>query len=391
MARVACTIVFALAGALLASFAARVPAVRERAELSSGELGLAFVGLEAGAVLGLGLGGALCARLGSRRALRVGFAVHPAALAAVGFAPSLVWLALGLAVTAAGVSLIDVAMNTQGVEIESRRDRPVLSGLHAAHSVGVLAGGLGGAAAAAAGLAVQAHLAIIAGLGAVAGQAATFALLKESVAPGPPPTWPRGRLLGLGALAFCTFLVDGAANNWSAVQMRTAHDAGEGTAAATFAIFASALVVGRVAGDRVVVRLGSVRAVRGGGVLAACGLLAALLAPSVAPALCGWFAAGLGIALVAPTVMRVAGATAGMPTPIAIATVTSVGYLGSFTGPPLIGGLASLIGLSAALGIAVSAALAVSALAGRAATGEQGSDEPDARVGSPSPFPATEV
>src|SRR3954468_13731500 len=227
MARVACTVVFTLAGGLLASFAARVPAVRERAGLSSGELGLAFLALEAGAVVGLGLGGALCARLGSRRALRIGFVVHPAALIAVGLAPSLAWLALGLAVTAGGVSLIDVAMNTQGVELESRHDTPVLAGLHAAHSVGVLAGGLGGAAAAAAGLAVQVHLAIVAGLGLVAGPGATLALVEEAVAPGPPPTWPRGRLLGLGALAFCAFLVDGAANNWSAVQIRSAHDVGQ--------------------------------------------------------------------------------------------------------------------------------------------------------------------
>jgi hypothetical protein len=59
--------------------------------------------------------------------------------------------------------------------------------------------------------------------------------------------------------------------------------------------------------------------------------------------------------------MRAAG-----PSPAAIAAVTSIGYLGSFTGPPLIGGLASLSGIGAALVVVVAAAAAIVALASRA-------------------------
>src|SRR3954447_16960681 len=112
MTRLACAVIFALAGGQLASFAARVPAIQERAGLSAGALGLAFLALEAGALLGLPLGGGLCARLASRASLRLGLLVSPAGLAAIPLAPF-----LALPVCALGTSVVDVAMNVQGLEL----------------------------------------------------------------------------------------------------------------------------------------------------------------------------------------------------------------------------------------------------------------------------------
>src|SRR5690349_24443629 len=151
-ARVATTAVFAVTGFVFASWAARIPAVQDRLGLSPGELGVAFLALNAGAVAGLPGGGALVARVGSRRCLRAGFALYPPALVSAALAPGLAALAAGLLVMAGANSAIDVAMNTQGGELERRYARPVMSGLHAGHSLGVLAGGVAGAAAAGAGI-----------------------------------------------------------------------------------------------------------------------------------------------------------------------------------------------------------------------------------------------
>lgn len=178
-ARAATTVVFFATGAIFASWGARIPAVQDRLGLSAGELAIAVLGIEGGAVLGLPAGGALTARLGSRRTLRVGFTLYAAAMAAVGLAPGLATLTAALALTAAATSLNDVAMNVQGVELERRAGRPVLSGLHAGHSVGVLAGALIGTVAAAAGVGVAAHFAAVAAAGLLAGMAATFALVDE--------------------------------------------------------------------------------------------------------------------------------------------------------------------------------------------------------------------
>jgi MFS family permease len=354
-ARAATTLIFFMAGFLFAAWATRIPAIKDNLDLSAGELGVAILGLEAGAIAGLPAGAALAARTGSRAAIRIGFAVYPPALLAVALAPGLAALAAAVAAMAAGNSVVDVGMNAQGVELERRYGRPLLSGLHAGHPFGLVAGGLLGSAAAAAGTPVGAHLAAVAAVGLATGIGVTFALVRE---PAPPSrrrrfTRPSGPLLGLGLIAFCAFLLDGAANNWSAIHLSTVHGAGQGLAAAAFTLFALALAAGRLFGDRLVERLGRVRVVRGCGVVAAAGSAVAIAAPSAAGSLLGWALFGLGLAALAPTVLGGAPAAGGGSPAAAIAAVTTVGYLGSFTGPPLVGALAEATGLSAALGLLV--------------------------------------
>jgi hypothetical protein len=131
--------------------------------------------------------------------------------------------------------VIDVAMNAQGVELERRYLRPILSGLHAAHPFGMLAGGLVGTAAAAADLAVGPHFGLAGGCGLVAGLAATRWLVAEPDRPRRRLlARPSGRLLLLGVIAFCAFLLDGTANNWSAVHLHGERGASPAVAAAGF-------------------------------------------------------------------------------------------------------------------------------------------------------------
>ena len=162
---------------------------------------MAVLGLEGGALAGLPAGAALVARLGSRPSLRLGFAVYPTALLAVALAPGLAWLAAALAAMAAANSVVDVAMNAQGIELERRYRRPILSGLHAAHPFGMLAGGLGGTTAAAAGLAVLPHFAMAAAtrLAPPVAVAAVTTLGYLGSFTGPPVIGALAELTGLSA------------------------------------------------------------------------------------------------------------------------------------------------------------------------------------------------
>jgi MFS family permease len=395
----AATALFVLTGLVSATWAARIPAIQEQLALSAGALGLAVLGLEGGAIAGLPAGGALVTRRGSRAVLRLGFAAYPLALIAVALAPALVALAAALAAMAFANSLVDVAMNVQGVALERSERRPLLSRLHSGHAFGVLAGGLGGTAAAAAGLPVGAHFAVVAAVAIVIGQAAAALLVEEGATDasggderarrlaadaetagglGGPGGYERGRgaprrpvdrrLALLGAVAFCAFLLDGGAFAWIAVHLRS-EGAGPGLAAAGFTAFAFALALGRLPGDRLVERYGRGAVVRGGALLAAAGIAFALVAPAPAIAIAGWAALGAGLAPLAPGVIgAVAGASA-TPAPQAIAGVTTIGYFGSFSGPPLIGALAGPLGLTTALGLMVAVALTAGLLAGPALPG----------------------
>jgi MFS family permease len=257
-------------------------------------------------------------------------------------------------------------MNAQGIELERRYRRPLLSGLRAGHPFGLVAGGLLGSAAAAADVPVEAHLGAVAAMGLAAGIGATFALVREQPAPGGRAfTRPSGRLVGLGLVAFCAFLLDGAAYNWSAVHLSSEHGAGTALAAGAFTLFALTLAVGRLFGDRLAARLGRARLVRLCGAVAAAGGVLALAAPSVPVALAGWALFGLGLAALAPTVLGAAPAAGGGSPAAAVAAVTTVGYLGSFTGPPLVGALAEASSLTAALGLLVAVSGAMILLASR--------------------------
>lgn len=359
--------VFAAAGWLPAAWATRIPATKEELGLSAGELGLAILGLEAGAVTGLPVGAWVVSRSGSRRALRGGFPAFALAVLAVGLAPGLALLAAALAAMAFANSVVDVALNAQGIELERRAGHPLLSCLHAGHPLGLVAGGLAGTAAAAAGVPVAAHLGAAALLGLLAAGAAARRLVDDGAPERPPGlARPSRRVLLLGALAFCAFALDGAASNWSAVHLRTEHGAPAGLAAAAFTAFALAMAAGRLAGDRLLVRLGRLRLVRLCAAVAVAGAALVVIAPGAGAALAAWALLGLGLAAVAPAVLGAAPASGRESPAVAIAAVTTIGYLGSFTGPPVIGALAEVGGLSVALLVLVVLGAALGLLAGPA-------------------------
>jgi MFS family permease len=343
-------VMFVVAGWLPAAWATRIPAIKTELGLSDGGLALAILGLEAGAILGLPTGAALVARIGSRHALPIGFVAFAPALLAVGLAETLTGLAAALAVMALANSIVDVAMNAQGVELERRAQRPLLSGLHVGHPVGLVAGGLAGTVAAATDLPVAAHFAIAGVIGLGSALAASARLLAER-SEGPQPAFarPSRKLLLLGLLAFCAFALDGAAYNWSAVDLRTEHNASLALAAWAFTAFAIAFALGRIIGDRQVTRFGRMRVTQGCAGVAATGAALIVLAPAALPAIAGWALFGLGLAAVAPTVLGAAPHTGDAAPATAIAAVTTIGYLGSFTGPSALGALAQATQLSTAL------------------------------------------
>jgi MFS family permease len=388
-ARAATALVFFLTGAVFATWAARLPALTERLDLTPGGTSVALAGVEAGALGGLVVAGRLVNGLGSSRSLRVGFVAYPTALVAVASAPSLGWLVAAMAVMGVANSAIDVAMNVQGVELERRYGRPLLSGLHSAHSFGVVAGGVGGTLCAARAVPLTAHFAAVAGIALVASQLSMGALLSERRegadhdAPCDRGSRPgaaddaRRRLVAIGLLASGGFFVEGAASDWSAIELRTVHGAGPGLAGAAFTTFSLALALSRLGADRLVARHGRARFTHAAASVAAIGAGTVVVSGSAGVALIGWAVVGAGVAGIAPTLLGAAPGASAAPSSVAIATVSAIGYSGSFAGPPIIGALASLTSLPAALASLVLGAGAIAFFARRTLSdGDRGASEP---------------
>ena len=363
-ARSVATIFFAN-GFMFANWVVRIPAVKEDLALGEGALGVALLFMAIGGILAMQLGGALTARIGSAPVAVVSGALYCLAFPTLGLAPSVVWLALGLALVGLGNGAMDVSMNAQADAVERHEGRRVMSFSHAMFSLGLALGTIPAGAFAAARVEPAVHFALVGVPMAllVLSRARTLVRDVEASAAGPSFALPRGPLLLLGLICLCGAVVEGAMNDWIAVYVEHALGFGAVAAAVAFGAFSSAMLIGRLAGDVVTDRLGDVGAVRYGLVLAALGV--ALSATGV-PALftLGFALVGLGIAGIFPSVFRAAGRVPGRPRGPSMAAAVTLGYAGFLAGPPAIGFLAEATSLRVALCLLIPLCLAGAALAG---------------------------
>jgi MFS family permease len=361
-ARVAITAVFALNGFLFGTLFSRLPALRERADLSHGQVGLLLLCSTAGLFLMQPVAGALTARLGSRPVVVLGALAYSLGLVPIALAPSAAALAPAFVLIGMGSGILDVSMNVQGVAVEDSLGHPILASLHAAFSFGGLAGALVGGLAAALGLGLEPHFVFVALVGIALTLTVRPRLMGERQ-PASAPLWarPSRRLAALGALAFCVLLAEGAVNDWIALYFKDQLGVASSLAAIALAVFSLAEATGRLLGDRATVAIGAGRLARRAALLAAVGFGLALAASVPLVAALGLVATGLGIAVLFPLTLRAAAAQPGGSGP-AIAAVSSVGYIGFVVGPPLIGGIAELVSLRAALLVVVAVCLAAAAL-----------------------------
>lgn len=379
---------FLLTGLIFATWAARIPTVKANLGLSDGELAIAFVALNAGAVIGLQLGALVVAHVGSRATLLVALPLFAGMLIALALAVNLATLALALAVSACVNSVVDVAINEQGVGLERLRRRPLLSGLHAMHPLGGLIGSAVAALAARSGIPLIAHFGGIALLAALLAMIASRPLLPAATLhreehgnshTSPWTAWTR-RLVWLGALAFIFTLAEGSALDWSAILLRDRLRTTTAIAATAVATFQLAVTLGRLLGDRLIDRLGPVTAFRAGCLLGGGGCAAGLLVGTPPGALIGFALLGLGLATLLPLSISAAGATGEVSDADAVARVSMLGYLGSFTGPALIGLLANRVGLASALLLPAAAVVASALGASHVRTAARSDPQPYARA-----------
>ncbi|MFH8796580.1 MFS transporter [Streptomyces sp. NPDC017941] len=376
-AQLAIAALFCVLGFQYATWAARLPALKSKLDLSEAELGLLLMACGVGAAASFPLVAALSRRWGSQRLALLSALFLGVLLLALAAAPN---YPVALAVMCAdglGVGCLNVAMNAQGAALESRHRRTAMSQLHATFSAGSLGAALLASGMSALSHSVALHFGVAAVLVILLTLYAQPSLLPEEQPAGPPPgetadgvaggaeggaaakkrrTWTvpsRVTLWMGGAMVFGT-VAEGAMNDWSALYMKEVADASARLAPLGIAVVSVMMVLARLFADGWRTRWGDARVVRVGSVLAAAGLAFALLAGGVVPALIGFACMGLGIAAVTPCVY-VAAARQG---PDALALVAAMGTTGLLAGPPVIGFIAagsSLVWGMAA--VAVSASL----------------------------------
>ena len=367
-ARRALGLVFLANGALFATWAVNIPGVRDRLHLSEAEVGLAVLAIGLGSLPTMPLTGGWTARFGSHRVTQLGVVLCMLSLLLPFVAPSLGTLVVALALLGAANGALDVAMNAQGVTVERRIARPIMSRLHASFSLGGVLGALLGTLLVGR-VPMLAHVGLVVVLTTLTGLWAGRQLLPD-LPPSADETASASTMRGmgpavllLGALCFLGMLAEGANYDWAALYYRDVLGLSEGLSGIGYAAFVATMTLGRWFGDTLRQRLGDETTVRGGALLTALGLGVALLARDPLPVTLGFALSGLGLSNVVPVLYGVAGHALAGP---GIARVATIGYTGFLLGPPAIGFIAQVVGLPAALGLALVGAALVALLGGPA-------------------------
>ena len=365
-------VAFSGSGFAFASWASRIPQVRDRLHLSPAQLGLVLLCIAAGSLLALPLSGPVVHRFGSRRTVAGMAVLLMAGLAAVsvGYLVGLVPVILGLFVLGFANGAWDVAMNVQGALVERHLGRSIMSRFHAGYSLGTVAGALIGAAMVALHVPVTAHLLAVAlvivlvvpwGARAFVDDAAGISeQAEEAGRRSALAAWrePRTLLIGVFVLAFA--FAEGTGNDWVGIAMIDGYGTSAAVGTLAFAAFLSAMTVGRWFGPGLLDRHGRVPVIRVLSVLGIAGTLLFVFAPSPPLAFAGSLLWGLGVSLGFPVGMS-AGADEPQYAAGRVSVIASIGYCAFLAGPPSVGFLGDQLTVLRAL-TAVAVLLGLAAL-----------------------------
>ena len=349
--------VFILSGFAFASWASRIPSIRDALDLTPRTLGLVLLAIAVGSVTSMPLAGVVVGRLGTARTVAVMALVAAAGLATagLGYPVGVGAVLVGLFALGIGNGTWDVAMNVEGSAVEQELGRAIMPRFHAGFSVGTVAGALVGAAMVALGVSATVHLVAVAGIVATAGPLAVRDFLPDGHAPAedgerrnPLKAWTEPRTLLIGLFVFAAAFTEGTGNDWLGVAMIDGYGAAAALGALTFAIFLAAMTLGRWFGPGLIDRHGRVRTVRIFAALALVGLALVVWGSTLPLAMAGAALWGLGTALGFPVGMSAAGDDPAHA-PARVSVVATIGYLAFLAGPPLIGFLGEHTGTLRAL------------------------------------------
>ncbi|SEW43731.1 Fucose permease [Austwickia chelonae] len=375
-AKVATSLVFALNGWTFATWAGRIPTLREDLGLSPGQLGLVMLVGSAGSLLGLPFAGRLVGRFGAAWAVRTGAALSLSSLMGVGFTAGVLHsvpvTAVPLFLSMLGIGIWDVSMNIEGAAVEHHLGRTIMPRYHAAFSLGTVFSALLSSGLTAAGVPIVVHFWVVSPLiffavawcvraflprAQEADEAGVGQVGGVSPAVDPPAggsAWCEPRTLLIGVVTMVAAFTEGAANDWLSVAFIDGYRLPQWAGVLGFAVFLGFMTAGRWFGAPLLDRYGRVPVLRALFVLAGVGSLLVVFG-TASWAYLGAAVWGVGVSLGFPVGMSAAADDPGRAA-ARMSVVSTVAYGAFLMGPPGLGWLGDHVGVLRSLGV-VSALL----------------------------------
>jgi MFS family permease len=360
--KIAVSFFFVSCGSALALWAVHIPLIQETVGIDYSTLGLLLMLSAIGGFGAMQLSGWMIDHVGARTSTRIGGVAVGLSLLGPAFSTS-PWM-LGLAVMGLGLGLagLDVAVNASALQVEKVNKKAIFTFFHLFWSVGGLLGAGIGFVTISAGFVQSQTLPIYGALLSIIGFfMATWLLPDEPVANSENKVANKAagksnrRVLGFvvlaGLMASSGAIIEGVAQDWSALYLKDVQNVSVALAAWGLAAFNIGMILGRIFIDRIVEQRGRGFVIRWGALFSAVAIGLQAIAPSFELSLFFWFLLGLGVSGVVPQLIAASGEIGeASHSGRNMAKVAGITYVGGLAGPSIIGLLTRSLPLEVAIG-----------------------------------------
>jgi len=360
--RLAVGVVFFLQGICFASWASRIPTIQQNLGLSDSQLGAVLLALPIGLMLSLPLSGWLITKIGSRKVAIFNVMFYSLILVGLGLAENTYGLIAGLFFFGLAGNMVNISINTQAVGVEAMYKKSIMASFHGLWSLAGFIGAAVGTIMIGSEIIPFYHflvMLVISWLGLAL--SASYLIKEDSKGNENQPIFvkPDKSLINLGIIAFCSMICEGAMFDWSGVYFKKVVQAEPAWVGAGYTAFMCTMALSRFLADWFTSRFGLKVILQLSGILTASGLMIAVLLPQLTTAIIGFFLVGAGVSSVVPLVYGAAGKSKVLSPGVALAAVSTIGFLGFLVGPPLIGLVAGATSLRGSFSIIAVMGLAI--------------------------------
>ena len=366
--RIAVGAIFFLAGLCFASWASRIPTIQNNLGLSETSLGMVLLALPVGLMLSVPFSGWIITKVGSRLIATVSSVIYGCILVALGLSQNIFQLVSSLFLFGFAGNMLNISINTQAVGVEALYKRPIMASFHGIWSLAGFSGAAIGTLMLALHFDPYQHFLLISGLAlCIVFISHRFILTEDINSDSKQPIFakPDKSLINLGIIAFCCMICEGTMFDWSGVYFKKVIGAEGAWIGAGYSAFMITMASGRFVADYLTHKFGLKSILQFSGVLIACGLLLAVLMPYLVTAIIGFLLVGFGVSSVVPLIYSEAGKSKTMSPGVALAAVSTIGFLGFLSGPPIIGLVAGVTSLKISFLIIAGMGLSVSIIASK--------------------------
>lgn len=360
--RIANAVFFFVSGFGYTTWASRIPSIQQQLHLNEAQLGAALFAIPIGLIVTMPFTGRLLTSFSSSRIMLIGAVAFNVMLGLLGYS-NLYWqFIIVLFFFGSSRNLLNLSMNTQSVGVQALYKKSIITTFHGVWSLA----GLGGAALGY----LMVYLNVLPAWHLL-GVCIVLCFLSFYFSPDtlhqkpeaqqkkPVFSLPDKQLLKFALICFASMACENVMYDWSGIYIQKAVMASKVTATAGFMVFMIAVTIGRFAGDKLVGRWGIKTFLQYSGMLIISGFTLAILLPYALPAITGFALIGLGVSCVVPLVFGAAGRSKTMNGGVAIAAVSTIGYLGFLMVPPLVGFVAQAASLRWAFALIATLGLVI--------------------------------